>query len=196
MGVRELIEALRRDGEEKAGSIRTEAGAEVEKIRGEEAAGIEALRVEYGMRGSAAAAEVTRAILAEAESRARSIRSEAESRIAERLFRLASRSLTLLRDDTYGEIFSALVSELPPHPWERVRVHPDDREMAAKAFPGAEIITDGTISGGVDAEWREGRIRVINTFEKRLEKGWGDLLPALMEDIRRETEGHETSSHP
>jgi V/A-type H+-transporting ATPase subunit E len=31
----------------------------------------------------------------------------------------------------------------------------------------------------------EGRIRVINTLEKRLERGWPELLPVLIEETEQ-----------
>ena len=43
-----------------------------------------------------------------------------------------------------------------------------------------------TITGGMDAETADGAIRVVNTFEKRIERAWADLLPLLIKDVYQE----------
>ena len=67
-----------------------------------------------------------------------------------------------------------------------MRVNPEDIELAKAYFPDSEIIPDGNISGGLDVLTGDGRIRVINTFEKRLERAWADMLPELIRDIYKE----------
>jgi len=75
-----------------------------------------------------------------------------------------------------------MAAEIPPLPWKTVRVNPEDVGIARKHFPGAVIITDEGISGGMDVMTGDGKIRVINTLEKRLERAWGDILPHLMKE--------------
>lgn len=61
-----------------------------------------------------------------------------------------------------------------------MRVNPADGERAAVLFPGARIETDPAISGGMEAITEGGRMRVVNTLEKRLARGWPDILPHLL----------------
>lgn len=65
-------------------------------------------------------------------------------------------------------------------------------EIAAVRFPDAEIIPDPAISGGMDAATGSEDIRVVNSFEKRLETAWDVLFPEMLKAIY-EAEGISTS---
>jgi V/A-type H+-transporting ATPase subunit E len=45
----------------------------------------------------------------------------------------------------------------------------------------------------MEVEAEEGRVWVINTFEKRLERIWPQMLPGLMDEIYREVTNCGTS---
>ena len=188
MGYRELIEAITREGEEKIAELRREAGAEGERIRTSAAAGIEVVREEASRRLAAATAEA----MGEAEVRGveegRRIRTEAEQALAERLYRLARCSLGRLRVDP-DRLFTLLAAELPAADWERVAVNPADRAVAGRTFPGAAIVDEPAITGGCEAEAEGGRIRIVNTLEKRLERGWPELLPEIVRSLTGDGEG-------
>jgi V/A-type H+-transporting ATPase subunit E len=186
MGGRELIESLQRMADEKTRAIRREAEAEAEGIRVETAAKIEQMRQEYDRLRAGRAEEETARALSEADSRARMSRLTAEGGLSRRFFSHASSRLGRLRDGQYPGRFSALVGELPRRQWERVSVNREDLGRGREFFPGAEIIADDRISGGVEVAIEDGKIRVINTFEKRLERVWEDLLPDLMKDAYEE----------
>ncbi len=183
MGSQELIEALRLEGEEKAGAIRREAEAEAERIRDRAEDRRARLREEYAKRQVAAAAGIYRDILAEAENKGRLIRLAAESTLAERLYGLARHSLGVLGGDDHEALFAALAEELPRGTWERVRVNPADEEVAGRLFPAAETVTDSAITGGMEVMGEGMRLHVINTLEKRLERGWPEILPALFKEV-------------
>jgi hypothetical protein len=53
-------------------------------------------------------------------------------------------------------------------------------------FPDTEIKGDDALTGGLEAIADNGRIRVINSFEKRLEKAWHAMLPILISDVYEE----------
>jgi V/A-type H+/Na+-transporting ATPase subunit E len=180
MGQEELIEELRRIGKESAEAVRRETAAEIEQLRSETSARLDALRGVSAERRDAACAEETRALLAGAVSQARLIRVAAENTLAERLYEEARRSLHCLREKGYDSLFTNLAAELPLCRWERIRVNPADRERARKRFPDVEIAADDAVSGGLEATADGGRIRVDNTLEKRLERGWPELLPTLV----------------
>jgi V/A-type H+-transporting ATPase subunit E len=105
--------------------------------------------------------------------------------LSERLSRLATSLLPQFREQQYRELFEALVRELPPYAWETVRVNPEDTAMAGRYFPEAKIVPDTRISGGMEVDGDGGRIRIVNTLEKRLERGWPELLPDLIEAVYR-----------
>ena len=92
--------------------------------------------------------------------------------------------MPVVQDENRAEVFSRLVAELPPLSWEKVYVNPSDLALARDLFPDAEVVADGDISGGLEALAENGSIRVINTMEKRLERAWLTILPAIVQDIR------------
>ena len=186
MGYRELTDALRSDGDEKVRQIRQATEAEADRIRGEAAARIRKLQDDYGRRQESATAAETDIILAEAERQAALIKLEAEKVLAGRLYTLAHGTLARLRDARYAELFAALVEELLPCQWQTVRVNPADSELAKASFPGAAIETDSGITGGMEVIAEGGRVRVVNTLEKRLERAWPELLPRLLNAIPRD----------
>ena len=190
MGCEELIASLRKEAGERTLEIWKEAEEEAGKIR----AGV-SLRLEALQRDNAAgraSEEGSRKVLLEAETRARMIRLTSENSLSERLYSLAVSSLRLLRDQRYEDIFNRLALELPSPGWQRVRVNPDDPGLAKKYFPGAGIVVDKNITGGMEAEAEEGNVRVVNTFEKRLERSWPQMLPDLLVDICREVTDNAT----
>jgi len=186
MGATELIEALRSEGEKKGLAIRQETEAEIARLRAEASARLDRLREEYARQQLAAGAQTERAILAEAERKARITKLAAENRLAERLHAVARSSLPLLRNRDYDRTFSLFAAELPESAWETVRVNPADTERAAGLFAGATIAADGSISGGMESAADGGRLRIVNTLEKRLERGWPELLPELFREIGKE----------
>lgn len=184
MGAAELLAALRSEGERKAGLIREQADAEAARLRTEAEAGLCRLREEARQEQAKAIAAANSAILAGAEREGRRLRLAAQERLAERLFELARRLLPRLRSGDYPATFARLAAELPPAAWEEVRVNPADADLAAALFPGARVVTDAAIHGGLETLAAGGRVQVVNTLEKRLERGWPELLPALLEEIQ------------
>ncbi len=186
MSSRELIESLRRSGDEKIRLLRQEAEQEAGAGRTAAAERLEELRRRYGDQLSAAAGEETMRALAEAGNKARVLRLAAEKVLSERLMSAARAAMQQLRDAAYPAIFEKMVLELPSLGWNLVRVNPADVGLARKYFPEAEIVPVENISGGVDVTIRDGTIRVINTLEKRLERAWNELLPLMVKDAYRE----------
>jgi vacuolar-type H+-ATPase subunit E/Vma4 len=186
MGSRELIESLRRASEESIRLFRQDAEREAEVMQDSLSKKIAELRRHYDDELVAAGNEEARRGIAEAGIRVRAIKLDAEKTISDRLFLIARESLAPLRNDGYQAIFEKLARELPALSWKLVRVHPADVDLARKYLPDAEIVPVETITGGLDASNAEGTIRVINTFEKRLELAWADMLPLLISDIYQE----------
>lgn len=186
MSSQALIESLRLSGEEKVRLIRQEAEQEAKALQEAAAGKIEERRKNYADKLTSLEGEETLHALAEAGSRARRVRLEAEKALSDRLYSIARSSLHLLRDNGYPAVFEKLALELPSFPWKLVRVNPADVGLARKHFPGAEIIPVENIAGGMDATLADSTVRVINTFEKRLERAWSELIPLLVKDVYRE----------
>ena len=186
MGSRELIESLRRASEESIRLHRKDAEQEAEAMQLSLDKRIAELRKHYADELTAAEMEESRRARAEAGSRVRAIKLASEKTLSDRLFSIARASLTQLRHDGYPASFEKLAQELPSLPWKLVRVHPADIDLARKHLSDAEVVPVETITGGMDAAMEDETIRVINTFEKRLELAWADLLPLLISDVYQE----------
>lgn len=194
MGYRELIESLRKDGDENINQMWIDVKAEAEKINNETSERIKELSKKYQTKRDTAVQQQEESILAEAKNRSRIIKLTAERIISDRLFPLAESVLGDLRNTRYKEVFKLLVKELPDKSWEEVRVNPQDVRIAREHFPDVIVTPDEHISGGLVVLREEGRIRITNTFKKRLEKAWEDLLPLLFSTLYEEISDHEASS--
>lgn len=126
-----------------------------------------------------------------ARKKAQRSRLVAESNLADRLKLLAGQILETLALRGGGELFSALVDEIPEHDWCKVMVHPRDRELAKSRFPTAEIVTTERISGGLKVENLGGRIVIINSLEKRIEHLWPEIVPVMLREFRQMKDGNE-----
>ena len=194
MGYKELIESLHKEGEEKIRLQWVDVEAEAEQIRNETSRRIKEMKEEYGIKRQVAQKEQEVNILGEAKKKARSIRLLAENRLSDRLFLLALSCLSELRTGKYESIFDSLVKELPDTPWKEVKVCSEDLKLAAQYFTGAHVIPDKGITGGFLAYTEDKKIQVDNTFEKRLERRWEDILPVWIKDIVSEASHNVTSS--
>lgn len=192
MGCEELIESLRKEADEKVREIRGEAEKDAEKVRADVSLRLEALQQDNAAGKSSE--EESAKVLLDAQNRARMTRLTSEDSLSARLYSLAASSLRILREQGYEDIFRKLVLELPSPGWRKVRVNPDDSELAKKFFPEAEMITDSNITGGMEVEAEGGSVRIVNTLEKRLERAWPRMLPALMDEIYREVTRNGTPS--
>ena len=185
MGSEHLLTALRCEGEKKAEIIRQEAAAAADRLKNEAGAGLARVREKFSREQARAIAAEESAILAEAERTARRLWLAAVEDLAGRLFELAQGLLPSLREKEYPEIFSLLVGELSPLEWETVRVNPDDAALAARHFPRARIIPEPAIRGGMATLAAGGLIEINNTLEKRLERGWPELLPVIIKETEQ-----------
>lgn len=186
MSYRELIDALNSECDEKIRCIRQEADADAGKFREEVLKRVCELKDLYGREQSSAVRTETAAILAKARDTARTERLDAEKKLSDRLYLTAVRSLGRLRDEQYQDVLSSLIHELPPGLWEVVKVNPEDREFVRGFFPDAEIVDASSgVAGGLEVSGRNGTVRIVNTFEKRLERAWPEMLPEIMKDVYR-----------
>jgi vacuolar-type H+-ATPase subunit E/Vma4 len=183
MSCKELITSLKKAADERVLLIRQEAEQEAGAAKADVARRLEQRRDEAKRREAAAQRDANAQALSAANNRARQIRLMAEKEFSARLEAAAVSSLPALRKAGYEAAFGKMARELPALAWHTVRVNPGDVALAGEYFPGAEIVPDRNITGGMDVSTRDGSIRVINTFEKRLERAWSDMLPLLIRDV-------------
>ena len=183
MGCKELIESLRAAGDERIRAMRAEAEQEAERVRAEAASRIAGIQVEHAAKRSAAAAAHAAQYLAEANGTVRHNRLLSERALADRLYGLARASLPALRNVGYRDMFTSFAQELPRFIWKTIRVNPADEALAREQFPDAEILFDKAITGGLEVLSAGGEVKVVNTFEKRLESMWEEMLPEMMREV-------------
>lgn len=187
MGYQELIASLRKEGEEKIKAIRDTTQSEAEEIKTEAAKKIEKIKEEFQAKEAGLRKSQEDNILSTAEYKVRIIRLTAEKTLSDRLFRLASSCLDELRKESDEAVFSSLVKELPATSWNEVRVNPEDVDLVHTHFPDSEIIPDNKITGGLEVFRENRKQKIINTFEKRLERIWEEILPFLVIDTYKES---------
>jgi vacuolar-type H+-ATPase subunit E/Vma4 len=183
MSCKELIDSLKKAADERVLLMRQEAEREAGAAKADVARRLEQRRDEAKKKEAAAQRDAITQALSAASNRAREIRLSAEKELSARLEAAAASSLPALRKAGYETAFGKMARELPVLAWHTVRVNPGDVALAGKYFPGAEIVPDRNITGGMDASTKDGSIRVINTFEKRLERAWSEMLPLLIKDV-------------
>ena len=183
MNYEELIESLWLEAEKKIEAMLRETAEEESQIEKEAMLTVNHIRNDGHQVGASDSVKRKEEILAEAERESRVISIETNVMLAERLNRISRSFLPGLREREYDEIFRSLAAELPSHSWKEVRINPEDSALAREHFPGAEIIPDALITGGMDVSSVDSKIRVINTFEKRLERAWEDIIPDLLKGV-------------
>lgn len=183
-----LFDHLRAVGEEKIRAVRLQAEAEVLAFREEKEAALAEERKRCQLQGQQSLMEHGRSVMAEAEEQAWLRQSETETQLADRLYELAQKELPWLREQCGSSLLETCARDLPRTEWRKLRVHASQVDLARKLFPKAEIEGDDTISGGLVAESADGRIMVINTLEKRLERSWPRILPDFLRTLRKERE--------
>lgn len=183
MGYIELIEALRMECDEKIHAVRQKAAAEAEKIRREAAKKIEEIKEEHSRVLTSMVKDETDTIIFEAEKKARTIRLLSEKGMSNRLYKHSASLLYNLKGKDYKDVFSAIVQELPQDKWETVRINPEDEYIAKEYFHDSLIIPDSSITGGLAVTTNDGGISILNTFEKRLERAWDQVLPEIIKEI-------------
>src|SRR5271169_1316380 len=118
MSSREVIESLRRAGEENIRVVKREAEQETAALQAAAVQKIVDLQKEYGAeRLAAVSGDELRRARAEASNSARALRLDVEKAFADGLYSIARFSLSRLRDDRYPMVFEKLVQELPALPW-------------------------------------------------------------------------------
>ena len=193
MGEKELKTALQHEGETHARGFWEQAEAVVEGRRKEIETELEHLHEETRRSLQAEEAALHNNLLFEAQTRATEVKLYAEAAMELRLLEIVDRVLGEMIQCSRQELWQSLSRELPEYQWTRVKVHPEDLELARRAFASAAIDIDEAICGGLIVTNAEGTIRVDNSLSCRLMRAWPDLLPDLMKDLREQVDSNATA---
>lgn len=177
-----LLAALQRDAEQLLSELQAQGASREAELRRETDARRQQQHTAETTRCQTLAAAERQALLTRSRRQALLLRLAGEERLQRRLFALAQSLLGELAAQNPA-LLAALAAELPQTDWQQVTVHPRDLESAQRLFPQARIESDAAISGGFRASAAAGRILVDTTLEKRLARGWPELLPRLLHDL-------------
>jgi len=192
LGLEELLSSLKKNEQKQIDDIWGGARAEADIIRHQVAEEIANNSREHEEQLTSACRKSVRAILSEADIKAREKKLYAYQKLEKALYEIAISQLFRLREYNYKEVFSSLVKELPERQWEKIVVNPSDAELAAKFYDSNIVQADQGIIGGLKALAATGKVFVDNTFEKRLERKWPYILPAIIKKTEEQYE--ETDS--
>lgn len=183
MNVEKLKQALLKQAKEQIEKYYSDADKEVEKFRVDKICELEQFKAEYNKKMEKELEKKRTEILADANKKARKMLVLAEDEFAKKVYALALAELASLRDDTYCDCFERLVRELPEYHWEEVTVNHQDVSLAAKFFPDVRINVSNRITGGFEVSAKSGTITVNNTFEKRLERAFSNIIVELLKEV-------------
>jgi len=185
LGLEELINTLKKNGQKQIEDIWQQARDEADSLRKQKADAIARITEEHANKLASACQRSVRNIVAEAEIKARGKKLFAYQKLDEVLRSTALKQLPKLRELDYENVFAWLVEELPDGQWEKIKVNPSDVDLATRFFSENIVQPDPAITGGLIAVNGDGRIIVDNTFEKRLERQWSQILPELIKNIEK-----------
>jgi V/A-type H+-transporting ATPase subunit E len=187
VGVDELIASLRGHQQQRIAAIWRETEDRAAELQKKADDDINDIRADCDNRLVAASSGEEEAIQRQFRDRKRQLRLQAEQRLAARLKQQAEQLLDRLRDREYDSVFKKLVAEMPERKWDKVRVNPADVDLARTFLPSVPVEQDTAITGGLVVAAAREAVQVDNTFEKRLEKIWPEVLPEIVGEIYRET---------
>jgi vacuolar-type H+-ATPase subunit E/Vma4 len=185
LGLEELISTLRKNERQQIKDIWQSAESEAESLRKKIAEATAEITRNHSDQLNSACQRSRRSIFSEADIKTREKKLLTYRSLDQALKDAALKQLPGLRQQDYEDVFARLVAELPERQWEKIFVNPTDRILAAKFFPEDIISQDPSISAGLIATTAGNKIIVNNTFEKRLEKKWFQLLPAIIAQIEK-----------
>jgi vacuolar-type H+-ATPase subunit E/Vma4 len=196
VGLEELLNTLKKNEQKQIDDIWQAAQNQAEILRTQVAEAITQSTKSHAEQLASACQKSMRSIFLETEIKTREKKLYAYQALDQALRNAAILQLPQLREHNYEETFADLVAELPERQWEKIVVNPGDLDLAGKFFAADIVHPDAAISGGLVAVTANGRIIVDNTFEKRLERKWQQILPAIIAELekRYENSGSAESS--
>jgi vacuolar-type H+-ATPase subunit E/Vma4 len=186
LGLEELIDTLRKKEQSQIEDIWQTAKNEAESLRKQITEAIAEITRNHAEQLDSACQRSMRTIFSDANTKTRRKKLLAYKFLDQALQATALKQLSSLRKQNYDSVFAKLVGELPERQWEKIFVNPADLKMAAKFFTADIIEPDSSICGGLIAITAENKIIVENTFKKRLERKWFQILPAIIANIEKQ----------
>lgn len=186
MGLEELINTLRKNEQNQIEDIWQAAKNEAESLRKQISEAIADITRNHAEQLKSACQKSMRTIFSDVNSKTRREKLLTYKSLDQALQAAALKQLSSLRKQNYDSVFAKLVGELPERKWEKIFVNPADLKMAVKFFTADIIKPDSSICGGLIAITAENKIIVDNTFKKRLERKWFQILPAIIVKIEKQ----------
>lgn len=185
MGLQELLNTLRKNEQKQIDALWQAAKSEAEKLRQQVDEATADITKKHSDQLASACKKSMRSIFSKTETNVRTKKLFAYHTLEHALLKAATKQLPALRKKNYENVFASLAAEIPDIKWEEIVVNPADSDLAAKFYRAKIIHTEPAISGGLIAIAAEGKIIVDNTFEKRLERQWHHILPAIIANLEQ-----------
>ena len=192
MGGNELKIALQREVAIRCKELWRNQEAAVNSRRKEIEREIAGLEAQARERQKAACQRLQREFHARAERQAANLRLQAEAELAQRLRQLAAKQLSQVYEEDRANYWERLAKEIPQAAWQEVLVEEDDAELAGKFYGEVRISASPKLFGGLIALREEGRIRIDNSLQCRVDRCWPTLLPCLLDELRTMVNGDAT----
>jgi V/A-type H+-transporting ATPase subunit E len=178
MAYNDLILSMEEGAEEKIAGIRLEIQAKVDEIDRESLEKADLLHRSLVEEAHSTAKDQRNRIMYQVRGEENVALSKEKERMVNEAFQKAGNRLSGLRNDpAYRDLFAMLLSEsLEAIDSNDIRVHVDTRDLDLckscldEKKLQVNIIPDLTTAGGVEISSADGKIRVYNTLESRLEK--------------------------
>ncbi|MDX1775889.1 MAG: V-type ATP synthase subunit E [Desulfobulbales bacterium] len=195
MGLQELLDSLRANERQQIDAIWQAAKDEAEKLRQQVDEATAEITKKHAEELDSACQKSMRSIYSETESSVRTKKLFAYNALEQSLKKTAKDLLPALRSENYEGEFAGLVAEIPEEKWEKVVVNSADVNLAAKFFSADIIEATPDISGGLLVTTAESEMVIDNTFEKRLERIWHRILPAIIAKLEQRYEQSVSSQN-
>lgn len=186
MGKDALLRAMRKQARLELTELRHEAAEHHARLRKEYATRLRLARTEQRGRQRQAFRQTlhTEALRCAREQSQRL--TEHRARLEGRLRHSAEIIIRTIWEEKREELLPHLLSDLPPLNWSRIRVAPEDLEIAKRLTSTAPFVSDPDIPGGLIAECAERDMISDATLNTLLTRLWPSLLPELLERISDE----------
>jgi len=187
----ELLKAIEEEAEKRCREAREKAEAEIQRIREEAAEQIKSARDSARQDSRRKLRQEETVLISEAETKVQRELARVKNETLEKVMEAAREKLASFGEsDEYPKVFAELAEEALRELDENfiATVRSQDKKLAREALErlGArnfDVSADGDFSGGLIVTARDGRARVVNTFESRFEEAREEAILRVGPDL-------------
>ncbi|MBI5000036.1 MAG: hypothetical protein HZB92_00695 [Euryarchaeota archaeon] len=184
MTLEEVIEEVRREGQQKADAIAKKGGKEALHILSEADAEAKALIEKERARAESDAQRLRETEMAAAETEGNKLVMDAKRRLHDQVRERSLRQLAGTQGQHRERMLSLLIEKgLRELPGARIRCVKADEALVRARSKGAQVVADLDGAGGVVLESHDGKVSLTMTYEAMLEDAWAGSLPKVAREL-------------